>query len=209
MFTRFAYLYMLYKLQKALKVGCDMVHGISEIVDFLLAQVQRVGGVEKIDPGRPDDGGERMNWLSQTDDLGGLAASGHGLCPATVVDLISEDMLSEEERPLYFPAPPVEKPGIACHRMVVVTETGIPPMALTVYYNPGGGLNISQPRYVVDNDIWVHNSGRFWSFISVVIGSGDEARRFIETFISRLGFGSSFEVTEEGDRLLLTRLRRH
>lgn len=190
------------------KVWCDMVHAISEIVDFLLAQVQRNGASEP-NPGRPDRGRNKLDWPRPADDLRCLPAPGPGLNPASVIDLISQDMLSEAEIPLYFPVRPVEMNGLVCHRLLVLSEPGLPPLVLTVYYHPGYALNIEQPRYVVDNDIWVEPSGQFWSFISVVAGSGDQARNFIETFINRLGFQSSFEVTEEGDRLTVARIRCH
>jgi|GEM_PF-6810408 hypothetical protein len=186
-----------------------MVHAISEIVDFLLAQVQRGGESEQRAPRRSNAGRIKLDWPQAAAGLEGLPAAESRLNRASIVDLISQDMLSEEEMPLYFPVIPVEMQGLVCHRLLVLTQPGLPPLVLTVYYHPGGLLNISQPRYVVDSKVWVESSGQFWSFISVVTGSGEQARNFIETFINRLGFRSSFEVTEDGDRLTMTRIRCH
>lgn len=185
-----------------------MVHGISKIVDYLLAQVQQAGEMD-YSPGGSGQGRRKTRWLKSSGEWDSLAASGSGLSPEAVIDLVSQDMLSEEEMPFYFPAAPVEMPGIVCHRLAVFSEPGVQPLVLTIYYNPGCGLSIDRPRYVVDNDVWVENSGRFWSFISIVTGNGEEARQFVEAFISRLGLLSSFEVTREGDRLSVARIGYH
>lgn len=188
-----------------------MVHLISDIVDYLLAQVQRggQGEVSQALPGRPRGAAERATLPEQVDRLGAITPSGAGLTPETVISLISQDMLTEEEIDLYFPMPPVEMPDIVCHRLLVLPESGVQPLVLMIYYNPDSGLKIDQPHYVLDNDIWVENGGRFWSFISVVTGNLDEAVRFVEVFISRLGLSSCFEVSKEGGRLAVIKAKGH
>lgn len=185
-----------------------MLSLISEIVDYLLAQTQVGGEQAPVRSERQDGEGRGRHSPRQVKDTG-RPASSFGPTPESAVSLVSQDMLTETEKDWYFPMPPVEMADIVCHRLMILPESGLQPLVLMVYYNPQCILKIDQPRYVLDNDVWEESSGRFWSFISIVTGSLDEAARFIEAFISRLGLASCFKVSTNGGRLSALRARCH
>lgn len=186
-----------------------MENGILEIVDYLLAQIKR--SAELGPEASAKSGGQGSVGSPKGLDIQGLQsdATDIGLSPETVVELVSQEMMSEDELRQYFPEPGLDRPNIACHHLLALARPGARSLALSVYYDPDGALNIGRSRYVLDSDVWVEKSGRFWSFISIVAVNIDEARQFLEAFISRLGFSSGFKATREGRRIVVSRLNYH
>lgn len=186
-----------------------MLNLISEIVDYLLTQTQANGKEAQPLLGRPGWRSGNMRHAPRQVKRSETLACSPGPAPEAAVSLVSQDMLTETEKDWYFPMPPVDIPDMACHRLMILPESGLQPLVLMVYYNPHCPLKIDHPHYAVDNDIWEENGGRFWSFISIVTGNLDEAARFIEAFISRLGLAPCFQVSTEGGRLSVLRARCH
>lgn len=123
--------------------------------------------------------------------------------------LVSRERLSEEDLMAYFPNYPREMSDIVCHRLLIRPEPWSKPLVLSVYYSPDRVLRFNRPPFVVDKNVVTGNQGPTCAFISVVAADQEEATRFIEAFLNRLGLADGLETSLDTALAVMLRPKYH